>query len=96
MSETEAEAETRQFTRICVDEGDHFLCPCVVGHARAIMKHWTGTNCTWVDDDITALGILANMAIQAGLYKTASIPDTMIAEIERKMSSEACTINDAD
>lgn len=96
MSETEADAQDRQFTRICVGEGDHGLCGCVVSHARKVMKHFTGTNCTWVDDDITALGILADMAIKAGLYKSAPIPPTMIAEIERKMSTESCTINNAD
>lgn len=69
-------------SRICVDDSDHYMCDCIVSHARDIMHHWTGSNCTWVDDDITALGILAGHAIRAGLHRDAAIPKTLIAAID--------------
>jgi hypothetical protein len=98
MSDTTAEDADidLQMRHVCADpdDRDHTFCPCIVRHARDVMKHFTGTNCTWVDDDITALGILANEAIKAGLYKTAPIPQTMIAEIEKKVSVEAVDIGD--
>ena len=56
--------------------------PEIAGHARKIMHHWTGTNCTFADDDITALGILAGHAIRAGLHRGAAIPSTLIACID--------------
>lgn len=76
---TEAASE---FERICTDDSDHGMCGCIVRHARDIMQYWTGSNCTWVDDDITALGILAGHAIRAGLHRDAAIPKTLIAAID--------------
>lgn len=49
---------------------------------RDVMKHSTGTNCTFVDDDVKALGILARKAIDFGLAEDAAIPATMKAAIK--------------
>lgn len=67
--------------QLCGSDGDHFVCGCITIHAREIMRHWTGSNCTFVDDDITALGILACKAIEAGLHADAAIPDSLKADI---------------
>jgi hypothetical protein len=68
------------------DGGDHFLCGCITQHVREIMQHWTGTNCTWSDDDVTVLGILAGHAIRAGLHHEAKIPATMVRCIDEHLA----------
>lgn len=73
--------------QLCAGPGEHGLCDCITAHAREIMRHWTGTNCTWADDDITALGILAGHAIRAGMHRFASIPTTLMDAIDAHEAS---------
>jgi hypothetical protein len=77
-------------------EDEHCLCGCVTDIVRDVMAYWTGTNCTWVDDDVKALGILAGMAIEAGLYKKAAIPKTMIDAIEAKVATMSAELSNDD
>lgn len=50
-------------------------------HVAALCRDWmkeiTGTNCTWVDDDLRVLAHLANRAVKAGL--TDTLPESMRA-----------------
>lgn len=73
--------------QLCGGGGEHFMCGCITHHAREIMRHWTGSNCTFADDDITALGILAGHAIRAGLHRDAAIPQTLVAAIDAHCDS---------